>query len=479
MADEKDPLEEMQHTPLLVLPDKVHKQLTAWLRAYIPTLRMNRDKNDNIKDRIATWHSTLRGVRRVPPFRRGVSNLSTPLTLWASAAIRARIRQAVLESKPVLAALPLKSASDSGVDLNRLATAYSRVFQAEFDSPNGLDGATAVEKAINEVVNLGTAGIKVYEEITPPCYVLDANGVPTLVPSKSRVKWDFIAFQDLIYVDGYGDDTQAMPLCGHEYDITWGEMEIWRAAKQFYPNVLDRVKAHYNPGHTTMASLPYDDMPAKLKTHRVAELHLRYCIDDPDARDYTGYPTALVLTWHVEAGELLRCVRSPIPGGIKPIFLARLDDEPDPTKARGQGVCEKLEGAQEETDVIHNLGIEAAKRATAHAVMIKEGSNAAKEFGDAGMSVNPGDVAVTEDPKEDLVLKPLGDPRGSEVALMQEGNTKQYVFRILGLDEGSFGQVETGKRVPASLGISIQREAAPSSSTRSRVSPRHSSKGRI
>jgi hypothetical protein len=50
------------------------------------------------------------------------------------------------------------------------------------------------------------------------------------------------------------------------------------------------------------------------------------------------------------------------PGGRKPIWLIDFDNNPDPESPEGQGVCEKLDGVQEETDTIHNLGIESGKR---------------------------------------------------------------------------------------------------------------------
>jgi len=440
--------EEFAKLPSLIeLSEARRTELTSWLRAYIPELI--RARNDDIEARTNKWRKTLRGESSKPPFRTGASNLSTPLTIWAAAAIRARIRQAVVEQKPVIAAIPLKAKSSEGIDLNRIAAAYAKVFQAEFESPRGLGGAQAVEKGGDEATNVGTAGFKVYEEVKLPRYATGLDGIPALQPAQTRVRWDFIRLNDLIYVDGYGDDTQAMPVVGHQYKMTWLDMKAWEAAKHFYPDALAKVAHYYSTGQS--------DQPSKLREHDLAELYMDYCIEDAGAKGYTGFPTAALITWHIDSSTILRCAYNPTPLGIRPLFIAKFDNDPDSTKARGQGVCEKLEGAQDETDMIHNLGIEAAKRATAHLIGLKAGTGAEAEFG-GEEPVNPGDTYTTENPTEDVVLTALGDPKGVEIALVQENNTRQYVSRLLGLDESAIGTVETGKRVPASLGLSIQRE---------------------
>jgi hypothetical protein len=146
-----------------------------------------------------------------------------------------------------------------------------------------------------------------------------------------------------------------------------------------------------------------------------------------------------------------------MPRGERPIFVAQFDSNPDPKCLDGLGVAQKLEGAQDETDEVHNIGVEAGKHSAVFLIGIKYSSMAEGDLGGKD-PVLPGDKYVSTDPEKDVVTKPLGDPRAAEAAIMLEEHTRLYVMRMLGFDEARLGQVEAGKRVPASLGMSTMRE---------------------
>jgi hypothetical protein len=188
------------------------------------------------------------------------------------------------------------------------------------------------------------------------------------------------------------------------------------------------------------------------QTHECDRIYFDYPLFDD------GLPVALVGYRQTERGVLLGLRYSFIPDGVRPITLYNFDRNPDVTSPEGQGVCEKLDNVQDETDLIHNLGVESAKRAIAHVIVLRDGSGAEEEFG-GDVPILPGDHITTERPEEDVAAVPLGSPEGMQAALAQEANALRYVMRLLGLDESALGNVESGKRVPASLGLEIKKDS--------------------
>jgi hypothetical protein len=185
--------------------------------------------------------------------------------------------------------------------------------------------------------------------------------------------------------------------------------------------------------------------------HDLAEIYLDWDVDNDDIRE------AILITWHIKSKKRLRTVWNPFPDGRRPILIGQFDHPADITQVRGQGVSEKLEGAQDEADAIHNIGIEAGKRGVAHVIVLKEGTRAEEEFGGED-DLLPGDVIITSTPDEDVKSVALGDPKAGLAAIELEEHTRVYVTRILGLDESRMGNVESGKRVTKAVGMATMRE---------------------
>lgn len=417
--------------------DEHRSALRAWLSAAV---REARQKRDDLLPRVRTWRKTLAGERPRGPLRSGASNLSVPLTMWANTAVRARLVEGVLESSPLTSARPVPGRR--GVHSNQtIANDLANFLSVEILNQRGLDGRTAISLMASEMTSLGTSALKVFRTEDRVRKVGVPGSEPSQIPLRGRVKWEFVSFLDLIYLDGYGTDTQAMPLIGHEIERTWSEIVEWGALGHYDKAAVDRVSAFYD-GRNEHASF--------LHIHQLAELYFDYDIDGD------GIQEALLVDWHIGAEEPLRIVYSPYPDGRRPIVIARFDYPPDLTHARGQGVPEKLEGSQEEVDAIHNIAIESGKRAI-NLTVLKAGRRAAEELG-PDAPILPSDILVTEDPSEDVVAIQMGDPRAAESLIALEEHTRMYVTRILGLDESRIGNVESGKRVPASLGLSTMRE---------------------
>ena len=436
----------MQQVPnVRNITDAKWGEVERWLIDGVGKAIAGRKSRNN--DKRIKWRKCLAGERSVPRMRRDQANMSVPLTVWASAAVRARMRAGTVESDPLIVVTPNASVDLSG-DIASAARKLVTFYTALYRNPRDLGGLAASDKIIAEVVPLGTAAKKVHIEPDRVRWVWDAvTGGLTRVTQLGRVRHEYIAADDAIYPLGYGTDVQAMPFIGHQFPWTWQDLLEMREA-----GYLDADAVASVGGQGTTANEIGGSVHIAYETHNCAEVYFDYPLFDD------GLPVALCSYLHIDREVLLGVRYSYSPKGIKPVWLYNFDINPDPTSPEGQGVCEKLDGVQEETDLIHNLGIESAKRAIAHVIVLKEGSGADDDFG-GDVPLLPGDHVTTERPEEDFRAVPLGSPEGMQAAIAQEANSLRYVMRLLGLDESALGNVESGKRVPASLGLEIKKDS--------------------
>ena len=441
--------EQLQVAAQVKLTEQSSKMLDAYLRDQIPKAINARDK---ILPKVNKWRRTIRGERASGGVRRntGTSNISVPLLIWARVAVRARLTESIIQSpNTIVSAEPLRSTRE-GEDKSVLTTAKAigRFLSSQILNNRALGGRKVIEKCSAELVDLGSAAMKVVlipgmAKNVGPIPGARANTRPTLRLEEQKVRWEYISWLDLIYVDGYGTDTQAMPFIGHQFEQTWGDIRQWGAIGHYVQDKVDEVK--------TNAQDKASDKPPDFQPHDLAEIYLDWDTDD------SGIPSALLITYHLKAHKRLRTIWNPFPDGRRPVLMSQFDLPADITEARGQGVSEKLEGAQDEVDAIHNIGIESGKRGVAHLIVLKEGTRAEEEFG-GDTDIMPGDVIVTSTPDEDIKAVPLGDPRAAMSAIQLEEHTRMYVTRLLGMDESKVGNVESGKRVTAAVGMASMRE---------------------
>ena len=427
--------------PMIKVKEEIGLQLDAYLTEQV---NMAIRKRDEIKPRVEKWRKTIRGERAKAAVRRGASNLSVPLLIWARTAVRARISESFLGSRPILTVDSLTSRQgDEDLSPQTVAGAISRLMQSEIFSSRALNGQIALERVIAELVDLGTGVLKVVPERDNVRRVAGPDGKPITIADRGRIRWKHIPFMDLIYTDGFGADVSEMPFIGHQFDLTWTKIRMNMEIGHYDKSIMDDVRSASKGGESRK--------PEALRDHDIVELYLDWDIDGD------GVPESLVIDWHVKAHKRLRTNWNPFPNGRRPIVIAQFDLPANITKTQGQGVSEKLEGPQQEIDAVHNIAIESAKRAGAHVIALKDGSRAEEEFG-GDDDMLPGDVIVTGNPKEDIVPVPLGDASQALGLIDLEEHTRLYVTRILGLDESRVGSVESGKRVTAAVGMATMKE---------------------
>lgn len=439
----------------LHIDDETRNELTAY---FTQSIELCLKKRAQKKDRYERHKETLRGRNPLPPIKSGVSNVSVPLTMWARTAVRARLKRA-LKQRPFMTALPTGQEIVGDVNLKDLGKQLAKFMTAMIHNPRELNGEECMRKSATEATDCGTGGWLVHIEpdqyaYLPPSAPFDSDGKPN-PPEKrikhGRVRWTSIPFMRLLYMDGYGLDVNLMPFVGYETKKSWASMRQWAVLDHYDPEAVERVKAHYERETGEKA-----DAVIK-REHKIAEIYTDWPVKVRGLGMDTGIPAAIVVDWHVEAKEVMRVSWNNFEGR-RPIVLHQLDVPADQDEVQGQGVPEKLEGPQEEANVLHNIGIEAGKRAIMPIALIKSDSALSEEIG-GDEEMMPGFHAETEDPETDLRVEHLANLQAPELALGLEERNQQYAEWLLGLDRGrAGGDPQAGKRVPASLGLSITRE---------------------
>jgi hypothetical protein len=431
---------------MIKVKPEISKELDDYLEMAVKDAIQHRDE---LLPRVEKWRRSLSGVRALQTFtRQGASNISVPLLIWARVAVRARLAESILDNPSLVYITPVPSSRESSNKSNTtIANNLAKFISAEIWNERGLAGRTATEKFIAEMVDLGASCIKVVpnQDVVKklsPRFDLGTEE-PRIVPSRGRIKWDHVSLLNLLWKDGYGTDTQAMPFIGHQFVRRWSQIKSFANIGHYDKQAVAEVEKSYK---TTKSN-----EPISLREHDIAEIYLDWDIDGDDIEE------SIVVDWHISGRKRLRTNWNPYPEGTRPILVGQFDLPPDIDDLRGQGLSDKLEGPQDEVDAVHNITIESGKRGAAHIIVLKANSRAEEEFG-GEQDVLPGDVIVTDNPAEDVVVVPLGDSNAAIAGLQMESYTKGYAQEILGLGPAQTGQLQTAQRVPSSLGQSVMSE---------------------
>lgn len=402
-------------------------------------------------ERVKKWRTTLSGSNPEPPALVGVSNVSVPLTMWMHQAVHVRLFRGLFASEPFLSLDgSMDALKERGVDPDTALKSLRKFMERQITNPRALDGKRAFQKASYEISATGLAAVIVREFpddiLRLPSGDVENSFEETLIPG--GVRWEPVSFSNIIAWDGYGSDPESvarMPYVGHKFRRTWHDIQKWAALDYYDKEEVDNVKAYFE-----QPEMLEDDLPISKREHKIAELYMNFDVDND------GKQETVRIDWHIEARRPLGVFWNSF-GRYRPIVLAQFDIPADPFAIQGQGVCEKLESPQAEANAIHNIGIEGGKRAVSHLIIVKSETGASRELG-ASETVAPGTIIHSENGRDDVDTVALGDPRPLEWTIALENVNQQYAGRLMGIDDPQFGNVSSGKRVPAQLGLPIMRE---------------------
>lgn len=118
--------------------------------------------------------------------------------------------------------------------------------------------------------------------------------------------------------------------------------------------------------------------------YEVWEIWMKYDVDED------GEPDDIVITFHKETGKILRCIYNPLFAGFRP-FISFVF-YPSEYSLEGEGVCEILEGLQDEIDTLHNQRLDRLTQLNAPMIFVRAGAGLDK------FELIPGKVTVVDGP---------------------------------------------------------------------------------
>jgi len=426
---------EIDITAPLKLSEQCMEDLTSFIERGMTLVHAQHSAR---MEKVERWRKTLSGVNPDAPLRTGVSNVSVPLTMWASNVAQANLEQSVLPT-PLLNIQPVGNPKRGEDDFTLPTKNLAKFLEAMLRNKRALDGESVISQVSQDQTDWGLGAWKVAytQDSVRNVGVTESNETIQAI-ERGTARWYFISFDDLIFWNGYGTCVNEMPFVGHTVrNRTWGSILQWVALNHYYKNAAMDIERFFADEDR--------DLPALHRQHDIDELYLDWDVNEDNILE------SIVVDWHKKANKILRVAWNPF-GARRPIVMVQYARSPRQTDGQGQGVCEVLQSPQEEANSIHNIGIEGGKRGIAHLVVVKQDRAIAGEIGgDEG--VLPGTVVATEDPDEDVEIYPLGDPQAAAQAIALEELNRVYAARLLGLDETAVGNVAAGKRVPAAIGV--------------------------
>lgn len=436
----------------IVVTDDQRQRLEAFITEWVGKIETLKSVK---REKVERTRRFLRGENPDPPARQGVSNVSVPLLMWARSAMRARLTRGIVQHEPPIAFRPAGQREEDrefGDSLARLGRAFVNALK----NPRELNGIAVLDKVSGNMCDIGTGAWAVvanpdeYRNIMPPertdrrvaaqRVTKEGARAPQRIVKRGGVQWVHIPWDQLVYFDGYGTDYNAMPFVGYWTHKTWAQIQHWAALDHYDKQAVAAVEGLWVG----------DEMPAMLRQHRVLEAYIDWDVNDDGDLEAVGFD------YHMDAQRILRIFWNQF-DGRRPIVGAQFDLPALETDHNGQGVGEKLDSPQTETNMLHNTFVEIGKHCL-HIVVGRRDSGIDEELDDDEPIV-PSEFYTSENPKEDLTTHALADPRFVEPGMAIEASNLQYVFRLLGFDESQLGNLESGKRVPASLGLPIRKDA--------------------
>lgn len=482
--------------PLLRLSPQIGATLERYLSETVPQLLQ---RHESHTADLAIVEAYLDNRNPIHPPRLGVSNFNTPHMLWHRNAAVNRLERAVFGQDKPIEVRPTGRKRDDAARIGQLNRLGSFLTHAMLNT-RMLNAREVIADVACDMTDAGTGAWAVVVEPDELTRVPesnsgdsnsgggggdngngngDSNGAAAATRGRladgsirplrasslvsairfGGVTWQYVPFRDLIYWDGYGTEYNAMPFAGYRALKTWQQLRMWAAQRFYYPAQVAAVANSYMHPHQlpgmTATSAMFDagmpDLAAHLRPHPVGVIHIAWDVTGD------GVTSEIRVDFHLEALRVLGVYASKF-DGRRPLVGAQYSPPARRRSHRGQSVAQQTIQAQAEANVLHNFTIEAGKRGGAHMTVVRRDSGIDEELGDGDVPFVPGDIYATEDVEGDVKHVPLGDARAGQFLVLLEERLQVQMSRLTGFGDPSFGNVASGKRVPASLGLSIMSQ---------------------
>jgi hypothetical protein len=384
---------------------------------------------------------------RVQPTYDGASRVVTTTTQARTDSVAERVFEAFSSGSPV-ARISAVTGRDSktGIDWHGVSREATDWFDYNWRMSSRLNGHNVSRANIGDLTRYGICGIKVLLEkdtIKGGFYNSNTGAWEKDVSPRETYagpRWFYVSPRDMLWPEGYGQDIQSLPFFAQLIRYSWSAIQIKVKREIYDPNAVSRIQAATYKGPAAQSQdIINQEM---LRTdYEIAEVWVNFDIDGD------GIEESLIVDWHLEARQRLRCAYNPFRS--RPIYVARLRERSS-TSFDGKGIPDILRSSQDEMDRFHNLGLDAGRVALKSARLIRMGSALASMLTDPDVQIGPDFEAVTENPTLDLSVVPLGDPGPAMLALRLTTDIENAVNKLVGIGPGQLGDISLAPRSAAS-----------------------------
>lgn len=409
---------------------------------------LDREFNDALplhqlrEQRLQAWDDLYRAkpksARKNWPWD-GAANLVIPMIGTTVDSIEARIVNTIFGVDPLWTVKPLHK------DFTNLAKPTEDFL--EWSRHTEFNAYKPIKRWCNEIIKYGWSWLKpVWDIQTKPYFRPSLSGKPVREELMlRRPVLHHVFASDVVCQAGIEDETQAEWIA-HRFRLTDGALR-WRKFDETYDGDVERVigaKEDATTHHELMGGS--DDGPRTAeKLNTLYEIQLDYPLDAK-----IKLPVSLVVTFHRETKEILRCIYNPSYYGERALVKGTFVEYEG--RFEGIGICDMLADLQDEMSTVHNQQVDNATLANTRFFLARRGQVK------PNTRIWPGRVLSVGDPERDLKIMQLGDIYPSMRSLEQ--SILAFAERRSGVTDYQLGRESTtlGSRATATGTLALIQE---------------------
>lgn len=368
-----------------------------------------------------------------------------------------RIVDAYFSQRPCCKITTIKGVDTAAnVDWNNVAKECTDWFDYAARSPRMLNAQSVIESAVRDGVKYGICCVKVinYREakrsgtydMSSDSWKFDEQEVVFY----TGPRWFYVSARDMLWLDGYGQDLQALPIFGYVKRMMVGQIKSLEMQKQYEPNAAQQVIDYIEQSSPSEVRRDQVQLHDRLD-REVLELWVSYDINGD------GYEEELLVDYYYPTQSILRIVFNPY--RQRPFFSERLRQVTG-TSFDGQGVPDILRGVQTQVDLLTNVTMDAGKGGARYIVLSRANTPIGDMLKDETIKIAPGDQFVTTEPTGDVHTVPLGDPRIAVALLPLIEHTRRDANELVGIGPAQLGDLSVAHRAAAFSIEALLREGA-------------------
>lgn len=459
MADPLETAKVGEPAPSLPTDDDIN--LTAKQEERLATYLMqelirSQSETKEFRDKVILWRDFIdpRPTTKSFPWE-GASSVFMPIPRMILDAFKATFKQSIWRQKDVFVST-ITSPEHAGIQENQMHDANlaaSKMAEYLARDPGHINLEFHMDGWIEEMLTTGIGPIKlIVEQDIRPVVVKGKKQI--LVTVRNGPRLFVVPVGTWVWPAGLWNSVQEMPWVGNWTVLTSEALRLRKARPWNYKhidevieNVTTGIGAHgedYQNRLEKIGQLSQED-----PGHQIYEIYLHWRLNDtPDAPLHD-----LLVTYSLKANKILRARYNPAGDGSKPYDVEVAS--PRSATIFGRGIIEPIVQPVRGINTAINQTFDSMTLANAPIILYPEDSTAGSVL--AGGFAPGISLPYKEDKAEIDVLK-LPDPSATSFALV---NFFQNVIeRLTRITPSNTGDVASGKRVPATLGMQSMQQSA-------------------